>query len=252
MNESHCKDGACVTTKDDRIAALLAELAARHNLLDQLAAAVTAEYHARGGKVFCAKGCSNCCTLVVNCTFPEALLIAESLDERQAGAVDAYAAGLFSRVQQVSDLKGYLRMNRKEMGGCPFLSDGACGIYRVRPASCRALLSTMENSWCGADFSELSADEKKLYMDSLDRSITAFPLHYMASTQETGTEMERLTAVNMSKIFGFSLYGNMPVMVHLIKRHRLLDAVQSGREQVEGLLCTVLPDNRFLVETGAF
>jgi hypothetical protein len=74
----------------------------------------------------------------------------------------------------------------------------------------------------------------------------------MASTQETGAEMERLTAVQMSKIFGFSLYGNMPVMVHLIQRHRLLDALQSGREQVEEVLCDVLPDNRFLVETGVF
>lgn len=236
--------------KDNRLDDMLAELAGQHDLMDLLSGSVTADYRARGGKVYCAKGCSNCCSLAVNCTFAEALLIAESLDLKQSRAVAAYAEKLCEKVPAVPDLKGYLRMHRHEMGGCPFLDDGACGIYRVRPVSCRALLSTLESCWCGADFSELSAEDKQLFLKSLDRSVTAFPMHYMAATGEVGAEMERLAATGMNRAFGFALYGSMPALVHLIQQHGILDALSAGHEQVEALIRSAFPDNRFLVEIG--
>lgn len=235
---------------DPGLDALLAELSSRHDLMDMLARTVTADYNARGGAVQCAKGCSSCCNLVVNCTFAEALLIAESLDEQQSQSIDSYVKLLLERVPLAADLKEYLRMHRREMGGCPFLVRGVCGIYRARPVSCRSLLATLDSKWCGVDFSELSEDEKQRFMGSLDRTVTAFPMHYLAATQEVGAEMERLTTAQMARTFGFALYGNMPVLVHLISRHGIVDALAEGRERVEALVRAALPDNRFLVEIG--
>lgn len=235
---------------DNRFDGMLAELASQHDLMDMLAGSVTADYLSKGGAVHCSKGCSSCCTLAVNCTFAEALLISESLNETQSLSVEHYVNLLREKVPLAADLKGYLRMHRKEMGGCPFLEDGACGVYRVRPVSCRALLSTMESSWCGADFSELSTAEKQLFMESLDRTVTAFPMHYIAATKEVGTEMERLSTARMSGLLGFSISGNMPVLVHLIKQHGIKDALAAGHERVDALIRSALPDIRFLVEIG--
>jgi hypothetical protein len=62
--------------------------------------------------------------------------------------------------------------------------------------------------------------------------------------------MEKLSNARMSGIFGFSISGNMPVLVHLIKQHNIKDALAAGHERVEALVRSALPDNRFLVEIG--
>lgn len=221
-------------SRNTRWTELLEELAIQRQCMDMMNAAWMGEYSSRGGVIHCARGCHSCCSLAVNCTLPEALALAGVLDEAQLAAVSDYALRLQGLMGAVSDMKGYLRMQRRELGMCPLLDDdGSCGVYDSRPLSCRSLLSTKESYWCGVDFATLPADGKERYSASLDRSVTAFPLHYVASAQDTGRMFETRQMEHMQKLFGFSCYGCMPVVVFLVHDHALAEA--GSREQAERL-----------------
>lgn len=221
----------------------------QQRFLDQYTAALTADYRARGGEIYCARGCSNCCTLVVNCTAPEALLLAAGLDEALLQRVDRHLDRLRELTAGVSTLKEYLRRHRGEVGGCPLLgADGACEAYARRPFSCRALLATRESRWCGVDFALVTSAEKEAFLASLDRAVTAFPLHYLAAAQDAGRELERQTLLAMATARGFSLYGNLAVLVHLASRHGLQTAVNDGAAAVRELLCAAGLDHPLLLQ----
>lgn len=191
-----------------------------YELFDRLLERLLEDYAQRGKHIHCKRGCSQCCNLTVNSTFIEAGCVAEFLTETQTARVEAHAAKLLEQVAEVSDLKSYLGMQRKVIGFCPFLTgDGACGVYGQRPFSCRALLSTMESRWCGTDFSLLSPVEKQSYMDSLDREIVAFPMHYLAASRDLGQQFESRATLAMAENFGFTVSGNLPFLVHLEKEY---------------------------------
>jgi Fe-S-cluster containining protein len=230
---------------------LLDELAIQRECLDMMSAAWVADYRSHGGSIFCGRGCRECCSLTVNCTLTEAVALAPLLNDSQAKAVAEYAVRLSGTITTVTDLKGYLRMQRRDMGWCPLLEvDGACGVYAQRPLSCRALLSTKESFYCGVDFADLTSEEKQAYVESLDRSVTDFPLHYVASTRETGGEMEARSLTLMRQKFGFSLYGNMPVLVYLVREKCLAEAVLLGRPAVEDVAMKAGLAHPFLVDFG--
>jgi Fe-S-cluster containining protein len=225
----------------------------QQQLLEQLTNSLATAYRAQGGQIYCGKGCSNCCSLVVNCTFFEAQLLAERLDEALLQRVDRYTERLKELLTGVTSLKDYLRRHRQESGGCPLLgADGACRAYGIRPLSCRALLATRESRWCGIDFAELTAAEKEAFVASLDRTVTAFPLHYLAAAQDAGRELERQSLLEMAKESGFSLYGNMPVMVHLAGRWGLAAAVAAGATATRELLQRAGLDHPLLLQLEEF
>jgi len=199
---------------------------------DMLCNSAQADYRSSGGEIFCAKECSSCCTLAVNCTAAEALLIARSLDREQQEKLKNYVARLKGKVSEAVALKDYLRLHRKELGGCPFLAEDVCGIYPVRPISCRALLATKESRWCGVDFSELTAAEKQAFVESLDRKAVAFPLHYLACTQDAGQKLEAQLSLQLLQEYGFSLYGSMPVLVCLFRGYDLSNLLPKGADTV--------------------
>lgn len=191
------------------------------------------DYRAGGGSIFCGKGCSNCCSLAVHTGFAEALAVARSLDDAQERAVEAYAVKLRELVQGVTELPQYLRLHRQEAGFCPLLNEaGACSAYSVRPLTCRSLISTRESKWCGADFSQLSQAERDEFIAGLDRKVVAFPSHYVAALQESGKEFEEAGAKSMRDLLGFAIYGNLGVLVHLVREHRLEEACLAGKTAV--------------------
>ncbi len=217
---------------------LLDELALQKSFIDQFSVAWVNDYRSGGGHIYCGRGCRACCSLTVNCTLTEAVALAVTLDETQVAAIAAYVGRLKEELPVCTDLKGYLRMQRTVLGWCPLLDvDGACSAYGQRPLSCRALHSTKESHWCGVDFAGLSSAEKEDYVDSLDRSVAAFPLHYVASIQETGSDLEGRGLSLLQQTFGFSLYGNMPVLVHLVRHHGLAEAAVMSRSATE--MCVV-------------
>jgi len=228
---------------------LAVELDRQQQFMDMLCRSVIADYVSRGGTVYCARGCSGCCSLVVNCTLTEAVAIAAALDEGQSARVDVYVERFKRLLAGAGDLKEYLRLHRRESGGCPLLAeDGACGIYACRPLSCRALLSTRESRWCEADFASLSPMEKQDFVESLDRDAVAFPMHYLAASRDAGAELENLLSLRLVATFGFSVYGSMPVLLHLAKRHDLARVVTRGRGAVEDLLAATGLDNPLLLQ----
>lgn len=197
--------------------------------LDQRIAAVVEDYAQKGGRVYCAKGCRNCCNLVVNATLPEAMLVAEQISDRQREKLRAHVLRLVAAMERVVELKDYLRAHRRVVGHCPFLEDdGSCGVYSARPFSCRALLSTRNKEWCAVDFADLHPAERQAFMSGLDRSAVAFPTHYLASPQRTGLALEEKAVRAMKDRFGFSLRGNLTVQVALLVDHRLADLVGQG------------------------
>ena len=196
-----------------------------------------AEYEGRGGRIFCGRGCRACCTLTVDCGFGEALLVAEALSETQGNALDGYVARLRERLPTVTDLKSYLRMQRRELGDCPFLDrEGACAVYEARPFACRALFSTRPAEWCGVDFGELPAIERQLFMTSLDRAVVDFPTHYLAEPRDLAREVEGAGLLAMERAFGFSLAGNLPYLVWLEKKYALSQRCVEGDAVVTALL----------------
>ncbi len=207
------------------------EIRREHTLFDDEVRGWLDGYTSSGGRVFCGKGCRECCNLTVNCTFTEALCVAENLSEHQAARVRGHVDLLRRRIHEATDLKAYLRLHRRQIGFCPFLEgDGSCGIYGERPYSCRSLLATKESRWCGADFANLSGEEKRAFIESLDPAVVAFPMHYVAASQERGQELEYHAVRRMKELLGFSLYGNLPFLVFLEEYLRLSRVMLDGYE----------------------
>ncbi len=208
-----------------------------HRRLDAATDAAVAVYAEAGGRIFCKAGCSNCCTLVVNATLPEALWLAAALSPVQAAAVRAHVDGMLAAWDENRDLKAYLRWHRQSVGPCPLLTPaGECGVYARRPLACRSLLATRPADWCGVDFTGLSSQEKELFMGSLDRAVVAFPTHYLASPQELGEELE--LQLNQAQIdqWGFSLNGNLSALLRLALEPELEPSLAEGGEAVAELL----------------
>lgn len=206
-----------------------------------------AGYTLKRGTIHCGKGCRACCSLAVNCTFTEALAVSGALTDRHAAALAGHVADIRAAAFAAPDFPSFLRA-RRALGGCPFLDgDGACGVYDRRPLSCRSLLSTKESRWCGADFSTLSREEKQSFVESLDQSVVAFPMHYVKATQDLGQDFENCAAGRMAEAFGFSLYGNLPVLVFLEREHRLSEAAAGGVDAVRDLVERAGCNHPFLV-----
>lgn len=205
--------------------------------LDAATARELAAYSGRGGRIFCGAGCSNCCSLVVNTTLPEAMVIANRLTPAQSAALKAHVERMLADWDEGRDLKGYLRWHRQSVGACPLLTaSGECGVYPQRPLACRALLATRPSEWCAVDFSNLSSLEKELFMGSLDRAVVAFPTHYFATSQELAEELEQRLTEAQQQSYGFSLSGNLTALVYLLQQCNLAAVVGQGVDAVADVL----------------
>ncbi|MDK9716806.1 MAG: YkgJ family cysteine cluster protein [Trichlorobacter sp.] len=230
---------------------LLASVQERQDCFDHLCTAWSSEYRQRGGALYCGKGCSGCCSLVVNCSFPEAMLVAAALDQQQQERLKAQIPHIQKAANSSTNLKEWLRSYRFEAGPCPFLDQtGACGVYAARPLSCRSLFATKEPAWCVTDFASLASNEKQAFMESLDRSAVAFPTHYAATPQEIGQELEEATLKQMETVYGFSLLGSLPWLVWLELEHQLSSRFTGGRDAVQQHLTAEGVTNPFLIVLG--
>jgi Fe-S-cluster containining protein len=98
-----------------------------HNQIDALAQSI------RKRITFdCTRGCSHCCTLRIEVIVPEVFLIARELGKLPAAKRDE----LIARLTEHSRAAHGVRMEHFFLA-CPFLEDGACSIYEVRPTMCR-------------------------------------------------------------------------------------------------------------------
>ncbi|PLY04841.1 MAG: zinc/iron-chelating domain-containing protein [Desulfuromonas sp.] len=206
-------------------------------------------YRKRGGQVYCKRGCSNCCSLVVNCSFPEAVWVARHLPDCYDKVLGDYVERLVALATESKDLKGYLRNVRYYAGGCPFLEqDGACGIYSWRPLSCRALLSTAPAKFCAADFPNMPQSEKQAFLHSLDREAVRYPTAYVEITQHLAQQLEQLLLGSMQNEFGVSLSGNLPYLVWLERQHNISLQLTRGQGELLRSLALLNLEKRYLTE----
>ncbi|HEX5373886.1 MAG TPA: YkgJ family cysteine cluster protein [Aquabacterium sp.] len=90
----------------------------------------------------CHKGCATCCTLRVTATAPEMLMLARFIravhPALMARGIDlpARVADVDARTQGLSE-SGRVAARQP----CPFVAQGVCVIYPVRPLACRGLAS---------------------------------------------------------------------------------------------------------------
>lgn len=196
--------------------------------------------------LYCQAGCAACCRLAVHCSLAEAMVVATDLDSELDRALSTYIERLLETAAELSDLTGYLRAHRRDLGPCPFLrAGGRCGVYAVRPLACRALLSTRPAAWCAVEPTELDDIDKQLLRQSLDPQLVAWPTHYLAATQDFARRQEQRLTAAMQRAYGWALCGNFPLQVWLERRHRL--SARTGREVAAlleelGLLTTPLLD----------
>lgn len=167
-----------------------------------------------GVRLWCGPGCGNCCTLTVNCTYPEALAINAGLDDAARERLAATVTRILAHARQCGDARRFLSGYRQAVGPCPFLDDEAsCSIYSHRPLACRALLATRPADWCGVNLGELPGLEREAYLASLDRTVVAFPTHYVAAPRELAADIERGLVLAMIRHAGFGVSGNLPLLV---------------------------------------
>ena len=94
----------------------------------------------KGLEYGCRKGCSFCCTALVTISAPEIFRVAHWLRENAvAGPARLRLADI---MLEAARRDGLPRTDRiRERAPCPMLVEGACGVYEVRPISCRAVYS---------------------------------------------------------------------------------------------------------------
>lgn len=91
---------------------------------------------ATGAKLACREGCSLCCWLRVDVHAYEVFLIAHHLRTRLSPAqLSEVLARLSVHAARVLPLTPFEHATQNIV--CPLLQDGRCGIYAVRPHSCR-------------------------------------------------------------------------------------------------------------------
>lgn len=140
--------------------------------------AAAAEGVCDGRPMACGPGCPYCCVLNVAILLPEALVIADWLNQQLPAArladLRARLAAHCCRARWMEDEE---RIFQK--AACPFL-DGAgnCSIHQVRPLVCRGAASFDRDS-CRAAFSPLLAEEERQVPVDLLRQ-AAFDAAFMA------------------------------------------------------------------------
>ncbi len=86
----------------------------------------------------CHKGCATCCTLRVTATAPEVLMIGRYV-RWSADSLKALNIDLAERIAEADEkTRGLDERQRVALRlRCPYIHNGACLIYQVRPLACR-------------------------------------------------------------------------------------------------------------------
>ena len=134
------------------------------DILTEMGSAIAGSF---GRAVSCRKGCGVCCRQMVPLSPPEAAIIADVMDQLPVGRKNAVlsafsraldkldAAGIKETISSIyskrTDKKEVLDINQKYFEldiPCPFLVDGACGIYPHRPSRCREYSVLSPSEYC--------------------------------------------------------------------------------------------------------
>lgn len=90
----------------------------------------------------CHKGCATCCTLRVTATAPEVFMLARFIRAVTPGLIK-HGVDLRAQIAQTNGVTcGVGEADRvASRQRCPFIAQGVCVVYQVRPLACRGLAS---------------------------------------------------------------------------------------------------------------
>ena len=104
-------------------------------------------------KIYCRSGCGNCCNMSVKISLLEAVYIffqIPSSFQKQCSSIGESNLKFAQNWQ--GDEDEYFYQFRKKLNKCPFLdSKSYCTIHRIRPLSCREILSGLSSEFCHVD-----------------------------------------------------------------------------------------------------
>ena len=119
-----------------------------------------------GEKIACARGCSWCChQLIVMTNREDGIAMLEAARDRLSTAeFHEVEANLREQASRIGAMPHEEAESRRWT--CPFLRNGECSVYDVRPIACRAVLSSDSNC-CKAmmqanEFEDLSVEHRTL------------------------------------------------------------------------------------------
>jgi len=229
------------------------QLVAVRQQLDDAIAKLWQSCRDHGRELYCRPGCGNCCTLAVNCSYPEAKLLASGLSAEQRDRIIERLPLLANLCNAARDLKEFLHSYRHQAGGCPLLNaQQNCSSYDVRPLSCRALISTRPEAWCGVDFSTLHPLEKQTFLSSLNTDLVAYPSHYLAHPLELAAALEQSLDNLFANEYGVKISGNLIWLIGLELNSQVGERLA---QQEEGMIDWLLAQQEqypFLLQVTAF
>jgi Fe-S-cluster containining protein len=162
--------------------------------------------HARGENISCIKGCSFCCRFVyIGATLQECEAIAYYLSHHEPllnnfvmkypswQEVVRHGGDLFYKCEQLFNemlLSGAdeqkeqafqeaLRRYNKQNIACPFLENGLCLIYEVRPSNCAGFFVTQPPERCQPH----GADDPKFNITTIDDVVSDTSFYYGSLSQ---------------------------------------------------------------------
>jgi len=152
----------------------------------------------RGIALTCRPGCSACCSLPVNATYPEAVLAAAYIREHfspvemrelleKAESWMDWSGRELSEYAQGADLASFCSIYGP---GCPLLSDGRCSIYPVRPMGCRVHCSTSDPSLCGPEQRRNPLYNPSGMVAEVVSEVKPFCIRYRQYLEEMGIDFE--------------------------------------------------------------
>lgn len=175
--------------------------------------------------VYCRKGCSSCCDVSVGMYLPEAIVLAETLNEAQYARVAAHTRRVLEYARQTDEyISGY---RFAAIGACPFLdaTNGACSIYEQRPANCRHVFSSLPPEYCAKDTpARLDRDLAKQaeFLRRLDPRVNEYGLPYVTPLEKIFSEKYQLYLIFLNaKYFDFIVLGEMSWLIMLARDHDL-------------------------------
>ncbi len=161
---------------------------------EEAAAATLAQLAARAVVPSCAAGCASCCSYEVPVTRPEAeVLVAWLAEHRTAAELDAIRERLRGWLAWYRDDLPRLELPRdvafaRHAPRCALLEpDGRCGVYPVRPVSCRNHLVSSRPELCAMATDEEPrqildvARASVTYVEEIRKTVERQGGNYMAS-----------------------------------------------------------------------
>lgn len=172
----------------------------------------------------CRKGCAICCTANVTLTTLEGLLLLPQIGAR--GLAEGSDRGFRPKI--TTNHMAALCMDGKKLpeeavdpapGPCPFLTDGICPVYAVRPFGCRCMVSSKNCAETGmADMDDWVITVNHLFMQFIEHldgnGCSGNMAHVLAVLSDPGKRAEYESATLICRAEG--LIPNRPIPILMI------------------------------------